>query len=263
MDLSIYNSGAERCESSHAYGPAVRKGYLIHYITAGRGVYEVGDKRYELHAGQGFLIFPGVVTRYEADKDEPWEYAWVGFRGADAPELIRRTGMSEEHPYFEAGPVETLQKCLMQIYHDLRAMPDAASGELAAAGGVLRFIALIASRDHAPARSADTYYEKAMWYIHAHLEHAIKIEEIAAFVGLSRSQLFRAFRQAAGISPKEALDEARISQAQVLLRTTSLPLAQIASSCGYANAAHFSAAFRRACGHAPSQERFFLIPERM
>ncbi len=255
MDISVIHSGFQDCESGHFYGPAVRKSYLIHYISAGRGVYEVGERRYELHAGQGFLIFPGVVTRYQADEKEPWSYAWVGFRGADTPELIRRTGLSEEHPVFEAQPEAEITACLKQIYSDLSALPDASSGALAAVGGVLRFIALISGRERTPRRSADVYYEKAMWYIRAHLEYAITVEEVADFVGLSRSQLFRAFRQAAAISPREALAQSRASQARMLLSTTSLSMAQIASSCGYANAAHFSAAFRRDCGASPLEYR--------
>jgi AraC family transcriptional regulator len=35
------------------------------------------------------------------------------------------------------------------------------------------------------------------------------------------------------------------------LRTTALPLAQIAARCGYANASHFSHRFREAVGVAP------------
>lgn len=255
MDISVIHSGFQVCESGHFYGPAVRKSYLIHYISSGRGVYEAGDRRYELHAGQGFLIFPGAVTRYQADEKEPWAYAWIGFRGADTPELIRRTGMSEDNPVFEAQPEAEITACLKQIYYDLSALPDAASGAMAAVGGVLRFIALISSQESAPRRSADAYYQKAMWYIRAHLEYPITVEEVAGFVGLSRSQLFRAFRQAAAVSPREALAQSRASQARVLLTTTSLPMAQIASSCGYANAAHFSAAFHRDCGMSPLEYR--------
>jgi AraC family transcriptional regulator len=41
----------------------------------------------------------------------------------------------------------------------------------------------------------------------------------------------------------------------MLLRTTTLPLAQVAARCGYANASHFSHRFREAVGVAPNLYR--------
>ena len=251
MDLSVVLSGQQDCPPNHAYGPTVRNCYLFHYITAGCGILEAGGKRYALHAGQGFLIVPDAVTRYQADAADPWHYCWLGFLGTDAPALVARTGLSADQPIFEAGPIREVSDCMQQILRDVSTLPDAGLGALAAAGGALRFIALISSPRSAPAHTADAYYEKAMWYIRAHLEHTVTIAEMAAFVGLSRSQLFRAFRQCAGLSPRQALARARAEQACVLLRAGEVPLYQIAAACGYANAAHFSAAFRRATGISP------------
>ena len=62
--------GYAQCSSRHYFGPAARPNYLIHYILSGKGVYQVGEKRYELQAGQGFLIEPEVLTFYQADNDD-------------------------------------------------------------------------------------------------------------------------------------------------------------------------------------------------
>lgn len=74
MDLTVINCGEERCTPGHSYGPAVRKGYLFHYIISGSGVFFAGGRRHALHAGQGFLIYPGQVTTYTADAEHPWHY---------------------------------------------------------------------------------------------------------------------------------------------------------------------------------------------
>ena len=49
----------------------------------------MGEETYNLCAGQGFLIEPEVVTYYEADRDEPWTYLWIGFSGEKAEEYIQ------------------------------------------------------------------------------------------------------------------------------------------------------------------------------
>ena len=100
MDLTVINCGEERCAPGHSYGPAVRKGYLFHYIISGSGVFFAGGRRHALHAGQGFLIYPGQVTTYTADAEHPWHYVWLGFRGEEAAALIAATGITEAAPYF-------------------------------------------------------------------------------------------------------------------------------------------------------------------
>lgn len=255
MDLTVINCGEERCAPGHSYGPAVRKGYLFHYIISGCGVFYSGGRQHALHAGQGFLIYPGQVTTYTADAADPWHYAWLGFRGEEAAALIAATGITESAPYFTTQAGDAVLSCIRQIYGDIARLRNGASGALAAAGGALRFIALISPEDARPESAAVKYYEKAMWYIRAHLENGITVEQAADFVGLSRSQFFRVCKEAAGQSPAAAIAHARASMARGMLVNSSLTLTQIALSCGYASAAHFCTAFRRDCGLTPTEYR--------
>ncbi len=75
--------GQSRCMPLHNYGPTVRPNYIIHYITEGKGCFCAEGNKYELEAGQGFLIVPGQQTFYQADKELPWTYLWVGFDGGN------------------------------------------------------------------------------------------------------------------------------------------------------------------------------------
>lgn len=47
-DGLIYNNGYEECEPGHSFGPAVRKSYMIHYITSGKGIFKCEGKEYHL-----------------------------------------------------------------------------------------------------------------------------------------------------------------------------------------------------------------------
>ena len=101
-DLMLCFCGYAQCSSRHYFGPAARPNYLIHYILSGKGVYQVGEKRYELQAGQGFLIEPEVLTFYQADKDDPWTYCWIGFGGTRAEEYVRDIGLNSNHLIFQS-----------------------------------------------------------------------------------------------------------------------------------------------------------------
>lgn len=95
--------GREACEPLHRYGPVMRGYHLMHIAASGRGVFDNGAKRYEIHASQGFMIFPEDVTVYTADASAPWDYVWVGFTGSRADELARSAVSRQKIRYSTSG----------------------------------------------------------------------------------------------------------------------------------------------------------------
>ena len=61
-----------------------------------------------------------------------------------------------------------------------------------------------------------------------HIEDLLDIEDIASQSGLSRRQLERSFRAAVGTSPASAYLIVRLDAAMRLVKTTKIPLAEIA-----------------------------------
>ena len=59
--------GYSKTEAHHSFGPAVRDVYVIHIVLEGRGTYSVGNQRYDLQEGQGFVVPPGQSVFYQAD----------------------------------------------------------------------------------------------------------------------------------------------------------------------------------------------------
>ena len=58
--------------------------------------------------------------------------------------------------------------------------------------------------------TAATYVQKSIEYISANYSYPITVEDIAAYVGLSRSHLFRSFELVLQQSPKEYLTDFRM-----------------------------------------------------
>ena len=83
--------GWEHCAPGHSFGPASRSYFLLHYVVSGKGVFTVGGRSYDLGPGQIFVIRPYDMTYYEADREAPWHYLWVGFElGLPLPEALSR-----------------------------------------------------------------------------------------------------------------------------------------------------------------------------
>jgi AraC family transcriptional regulator len=95
-------------------------------------------------------------------------------------------------------------------------------------------------------------------YIDTHLAQQITLGELAQLACLSEFHLARMFRVSFGMPPSAWMAQRRAQRAKNLLKTTSLPLQQIADACGYADLSHFSHRFRAAVGTPPGRYRQIL-----
>lgn len=129
--------------------------------------------------------------------------------------------------------------------------------------GLLRAIAgLMATRDGtvAPA-SQDRIYlsppklKRVIDFIEAHLQDSIGLDDLADAAGLSANHFLRVFKLATGETPYHFLRNRRLERARQLLSDDVMPLAQLALECGFANQAHFTAAFSRELGISPGRYR--------
>lgn len=92
-------------------------------------------------------------------------------------------------------------------------------------------------------------------YIDANLDKALTLGELARVAHLSEFHLARMFAVSFGMPPHAWITERRVDRARELLRTTDLPLDQIASQCGYADPSHLSHRFRNAINVSPGKYR--------
>lgn len=260
--LSVYNVGYQKCEPEYQWGPGVRDHYCIHHILSGRGYYSAGDTSCCLTAGDTFIIYPGAAVKYYADKDEPWEYAWAGFMGADAASIIRNTGFSREMPYILKGkiPVEEIRDGLARIYSMKGNTYEASVAMTGQLYSLLAVFIHYSDREDQEKEIQLTYVEKAESYIGTNYSYPITVEDIADYVGISRSHLFRSFQNYVRKSPKEYLSEYRIKQACHLLKETTLSVSAIAYSVGFGNNLYFSKAFKKQKGIGPSEYRKKHVP---
>lgn len=255
VSLSVYNVGYQKCDSLHQWGPGVRDHYLIHYIIAGCGYYKLKNKTYELHAGDAFLVYPNQEVTYYADVSDPWEYAWVGFNGSDALSILNATDFTKEKPYITAAPFgEKISHQLLCIYE---ARGNKFNQTVEMTGRLYTTLALFMQGATKKPRQTSyaSYVQKAISYISANYSYPITVEDIADYVGLSRSHLFRSFEKVIGRSPKEYLTDFRIRQACSLLSQSDLSITAIANSVGFENNLYFSKAFHKIKGVSPKHYR--------
>lgn len=81
QDLIPIFYGTEKCEKGHCFGPHARNYYIVHFCLSGCGTLQDKFGTHKISAGELFIIRPGEITTYTADKVTPWEYVWIAFEG--------------------------------------------------------------------------------------------------------------------------------------------------------------------------------------
>lgn len=98
------------------------------------------------------------------------------------------------------------------------------------------------------------FLERAAKVVGAHLaDEDFSIDQMASELAVSRAQLFRKLKAANGQTPKEFIDEQRMTLACQLLSTTDRTISDISWACGYSDASNFRRAFIRRFGITPSE----------
>lgn len=254
-NIYIHQCGQEICQPKHAYGPAVRDHYLIHFIITGKGTYHYNNQSYELKAHDIFLISPGDVTFYEADQDDPWHYVWVGFNGIKATNYLDLIGLSRNKPIYHAKNPEYLESCLHRIFESSKLIRG---GEVRMLGNLYLFLSMLIEETEPQTitNTNESYINMAVEYIEMNYARPATIQEVANHIGLNRSYFSDIFRKNVGISPQQFIIKYRINKACELLRQhPDISIGHIARSTGYTDQLAFSKIFKKEKGITPSELR--------
>lgn len=265
VDLYLSYCGIENCEAGFGFGPNTRTEYVIHVITKGRGFFQVGKEIYPLEKDQAFLITPGVESYYEADKEDPWSYIWIGFNGLKSYECISNAGFSKEEPTISINCTDKLISCISQML-DARQLTYA--NELKRGSLLMQFMAFIIEdyslRDQEHINydySGAIYVKHAINFMSHNYSKKIKINDLANYIGINRSYLTNSFKKAMGVSPQEFLVTLRMNKAASLLQKTALPISTIATQVGYDDPLAFSKIFKQK--YSVSPKAFREMPEQL
>lgn len=97
--------------------------------------------------------------------------------------------------------------------------------------------------------------EKLRQFVLENLNERITVEDLAAQACLSQSRFHELFRQTMATSPYRFLLNTRLDQACQMLRTTSLPVADISARTGFSSQSALTTALRKHRGLTPTQLR--------
>ena len=242
----------EKCAPGHFWGTGIRPHYVIHYVVSGRGYLHCEGRDFTVREGQIFVIFPWTVIKYEADRRDPWHYAWINFYGSEADEIFERMSISSQSPVYTMKNGD-------EALEIMRKMPTERGADIGKnldfAACLYELMSLLMKNTSVPERGENIYLTAARRYIRSHYFEDITVEQIAAHVGISRKYLFAIFKNYEGISPKDYIVNYRMKRAVEFLGDEGIRVGDVAYSVGYKDPLTFSKMFKMKMGVSPTEYR--------
>lgn len=218
-------------------------------ISQGRGRLESRSGATGLSAGSVFLVPPGYWHRYRPDPETGWTEDWLELRG---PTLEAWLG----NGILDVAPVQVSQRtAFWRRFNELHKVCLAHQlGYRAVASGLaMTLLASVVSQSLISARTNKPDLPDLARKARELLMQGHEVKQVAQALGVSYLTLYRKFKQATGLPPKEYAREIRLARAEDLLAGTDLSVKEIAGRLGYYSASHFSLEFKNARGKPPSE----------
>lgn len=104
-------------------------------------------------------------------------------------------------------------------------------------------------------QSKNKTFDSILAYVQRNIMQDITLQDISNACACSESTVSHLFKESTNQSVKKYMNELRIKQSEKLLLTTNLPISNIASLCGFADANYFSTAVKKRLGLSPVKFR--------
>lgn len=234
------------------------------YIVEGTGEYVLEGKRFDIRAGDLFLVRPNeqhFVPTITSD-------TLVSFNIHLSPLYIWR-GLSD---YIEAGRLNCLVRSDIAVSARVRGNPEvialvesvraafAEDDRFALRRLVPTLLFELAKTFPATEGAVGSALHlgdirAAIRFIEENLPEHMTLDDIARAGNMSKSHLNEWFRTVTGMTPYEYLLVSRVERAVELLRATDMTVLAVSEACGFSNLANFNKTFKKRTGLTPQTYR--------
>lgn len=257
-ELFMAYCGIEKCRPDKSYGPVSRPEWHIHFVRKGEGYIQIQGKILFVQEGQIFALPPNEEVLYYANPDNPWEYAYISFNGTKINHYMKLAGFTPAS--FIRDAYVSMDQYFELIDNILDSNELTLANDLRRTGYSFSILGLMIETEAGFTKrvshdySSDVYVEHALQFIHYNYNE-IKVNDIASYIGISRSYLTRLFQQKLDISPQEYLVQYKLKKAEELIRSSTLSIQEIAQRVGYGDPLAFSKIFKHIYGQSPRNYR--------
>lgn len=255
-----------RCTDCVTSKPEYADTFSISFVRKGNFLFNVFRNSFDAHTGRVLLTKPGYEHTVTHTHAIPDECTIIEFTGEC---YLKMTGHYRNHRFLSDPDIHSLQIHTTAdtefLHHHLIARLlsnrfDRLELDLIVLEILGKTLDMVtpASQALLPQRMKKNHLhtvEDAKDYMLRNFAEDISLTDIAAACCISPFHFSRIFKTFTGYSPHVFLLSVRLKHAEVLLKTTSNPVADIAFLSGFRSTEHFSATFSERFRHSPVKYR--------
>lgn len=234
QDLNPITVGEAECPPGQKTALDMHTSSVLHYVRRGRGTLYIKGHTYPVQPGQFFLVMLGENAVCTADRDDPWEYQWIGFTGVLS------------HDFAQLPPVFSLPEDITSRLFDLRKPEENMAMRVASD------LYLLHSKLIQPKQSPRDYVQRIIDYVQSSYMQKLSVAQLAKELGVDRCHLSRIFKEKMHISIQAYVLRFRLSEAKRYLKY-GYSIKETALLCGFNDPPNFTRLFTREEGITPTQ----------
>ncbi|WP_199621385.1 AraC family transcriptional regulator [Paenibacillus alkalitolerans] len=256
----------------------LHRGFEFYLCLSGKGTILAEDKVYALLPGSITVISPQSLHLIKPDPNTPLQRIILS---VDEPYLLQ---MLQEDPELEKCAnfsrfltAKSLQWLLTPhgfltirdiLHHVEKELSERKPYYTVAAKNLLQRLILelgrerhAAGQDNLLPNKTVKIVEEILKFLSSRYQEDINVSEISRRFKVSRSSLYKLFKQITGYSMNQYLISYRMNKAKEQLEQTDLPIIEIAVSVGCHDLSHFCRTFKKLCGATPGEFRLMSRSE--
>ena len=245
-------------EPAGTYGPRMQTHYQLVAMNKGEAKVYIDGDPFSLRQGEVALLHPGHNEFFEFTKAAQTYHSWCHFSWDLPAELARRAApLRLKLPL--SNRMERLIDLGLSLHHDPCVLAPSLSHLAAAAFWEYMSAARL---DASSTRSAPLpeSVKRVQAYISNYYYLALDLPKLGEVAFVTPEHLTRLFNRHLGVSPMRYLWQVRTRQGVSFIKHSNRKFEQIAFSCGFKTAAHFSRSVKAATGRTPSEVRAHHAP---
>jgi len=250
LDISL--AGISELQTNYQIGRVHPNWHVLIYTLSGSGALDVEDASYRLRSGS-VAFLPRFTTHFYRLASARWEILWFHLRPMETWKHLEGRPCSVE----KARYLDLLGPAARGL---LRESDGAGEQARRAVELYAELLTIYLERELSYTHTAREWETREalrkLWNeVETALQEPWDIARLARRVHVSEGHFHRLVREMYGVSPMEKLAAMRMHHAEHLLRSTNLPVYEIAEMVGYVNPYAFSTACRRFFGKSPREIR--------
>ncbi len=220
----------------------------LYLVEEGSGVLDLNGKEIVMEPGNAYLIPASTRFSYRCDERLNKLFFHFNILGSDGLDLLRN--------------LQQISSCSLRE-GELAALMEAYNGTGFANSVqfrhrlydvVSRLLAcyppeMLENKEYSPLVS------RAMEYIRSHLSYKLSCTEIAQALFVAEVTLRQKFKRETGCTPRKYIEDLVLFQAELMMKTTSLSMAQISSRLGFCDQFYLSRRFAARYKMSPREYR--------